>query len=239
MRRYVLYVLSLVIFIHLPFYSSNAQAPMAGDTLTPARYALQFQIAEQFNFRSFDGSVLSIRDYRDGVPDRRWAVSFDASIQHGKQVEETKHDTTTNENRYTQNQISGRLIGQRLSALYHRGPVTAYWAWGLTVPFGFHYQPTKYWRTEVDTSHTTRTQRNTDWIIGVGGQGNLGVEVHWKPWMYWFVEYGVRAEFRYLYGRSKQILPQYTPRHTSINTESTYRFEVSPVRLTLGLAIQF
>jgi len=224
------------------FTSVNAAQPAETDSLPPARYALQFQLDQNFSFSSFEGSVLSVRQFRTGAPDRRWAVSVNGSIT--KSDEEAEHslqtNSTTNENTITMNEINIRLLGQRIHSLYQRGPVTAYTAVGWTFPFGYNYQPKTTRVTTPDTSMEQSRQKLTAWNIGLGAQLNFGVEVAHNDWVYWFVEYGIRSEFQWFHDRL--LVKEFTataPPLKSTNTNNSFVFSLRPAYLTLGLAVMF
>lgn len=170
MGKHLVSIFGLCLFTGI-FTDLSAAQPAATDSLPPAKHALQFQLDQNFSISSFEGSVFSLRQFRSGAPDRRWAVSVSGSIT--KSDGETEHsvqtNSTTDESTDTMNEINIRLIRQRLHSLYQRGPVTAYTAFGWTIPFGYTYRPSTNYR-----ANSLRTKTNlTKWNIGLGGQLNF------------------------------------------------------------------
>ncbi|HKJ68879.1 MAG TPA: hypothetical protein VKA68_13045 [bacterium] len=222
------------------FFTNVSAADQAeADSLPPSRYALQFQLDQNFSISSFEGSVFSLRQFRTDAPDRRLALSVSGNI--GKVAQKTvtsvPTDSTTTKDDVTTNQVTIRLTGQKIHSLLRRGPVTAYTAFGWTVPLGYSFQPAATHSSTPDTTMLQNAVKHTAWNLGVGGQLNFGVEVAHNGWLYWFVEYGIRAEFALSHSKDIRTLPN--PLYERTTTSNDYGVTVSPVSLTLGLAVMF
>jgi len=228
-----------VFFILMSVLLNTSLATPPPDSLGPPNYAIQFQLADNFDFQSFAGSVLSLRQYRDSTADRRVALSFDGSIISQVIEDVARHDTLTLRNDNTVNRLSIRLTAQRLYPHIHRGPVTAYSAVGITVPASFLYRPYRGTQSTADSTEHFRSQFHREWDLGIGGQWNFGVEITHHSWWYWFVEYGVRAEFIWSHSKDRNIWYSRTPTETFIQTENQYEVQITPVGFTLGFAVLF
>jgi|GEM_PF-3980567 len=230
----------LVLSLFTGFVTNVSAADQAeADSLPPASYAMQFQLDQNFSINSFAGSVFSVRQFRTGAPDRRLALSVSGKIGKGAQktVTSVPTDSTTTKDDITTNQVNIRLTGQQIHSLLRRGPVTAYTAFGWTLPFGYSFQPSATHLSTPDTTVLQNAVKHTAWNLGVGGQLNFGVEVAQNGWLYWFVEYGIRAEFTFSHSKDVRTLPN--PLYDRTTTSNDYGVTISPVSLTLGLAVMF
>lgn len=215
-----------------------ADAPKC-DTLSPAHYALQFQLADNFRFTDFQGSILSLRHYRPKGVDRRYGVEFNGDISHTTNKRNISQDSSEAYDNSTTNYVGVRMIIQNLYTLQHRAPVTAYAAVGLSVPFSYQFQPAKHQVTQADTTYLNTTHHNHYMSIGLGAQVNIGAEVSYHSWLYWFVEYGIRAEVRGYYSKGESIQHDMTPISKIMTKNTSYGVRIQPTYFTLGFAVKF
>ena len=210
------------------------------DSLPPATHALQFQLAENFNFTSYAGGTLSLRRFREEAPDCRFGVSIHGGIRRHLRKEGGEPYITMDYTHQTVNTVNLRLIRQRLQSLVQRGPVTAYTALGWTLPLEYAFQPEEtYYTTEPvdDEKHGRRYETWTRLRVGAGIQVNLGVEIRHAPWVYSFVEYGLRSEFTWTYSHQTLMMTGIVRKRT--DTSNAYGVSLETQALTLGLAIMF
>lgn len=186
-------------------------------------YALQFQIGQNFQLSSFQGSVISGKyNFSD-----RDALRLGVSITTNNQDQNglvNHHDQLDNYSSTMKNIINNFSIGlQYIRNNYYRWNINFYYGAGPIIGYNYNDNNTK------DNFGNINRVMNTQWNYGISAMA--GVEWYFLKDMSLSAEYGIMYNYF-----------QETMANTQPNTDSTTKikgFLIQPLGVRFGLSVYF
>ena len=210
------------------------------DTTLAGRWALQFQVNDNFSLKSFQGSIISAKWRRSAHSAFRLGVSLRGHFLDGD-TETSEQDTLINEANREDTNWSFGISGQYITKLDGTEGITPFIGIGPTVSFGgSNDQRTTTFLSQGVVQDRTIDIENRNWQAGVVGV--LGVE--------WFLcseisisaEYGVSIQYRKEESESSFRRRSLNPTdiiEDTIDKTDLSGFEISPQNVLLGVSLYF
>jgi opacity protein-like surface antigen len=217
---------SILTLLFLYFASS---ALFAQDSTSLAgKYALQFQISQNFTLSNFLGSVISGKYHFTNNSAIRLGVTFSSSMDNDGQNIDYQNSTNSASYMAEQNGKSFDITAQYLVYPEVNKKILFYWGAGPRVAYTYSNNKTNHSSTGSPDNYITA--KTNSWTVGV--LGSAGVEWFFTSQMSILAEYGLS----YVYSYSKREKTEgVNDRITDKN--HNYSFGASIVRF--GLSVYF
>ncbi len=200
------------------------------NSLKKGSWAMQFQITDDFNLDSFQGSTLSLKKHTSDGKAWRMGMTLDFST-NDREDEIFYDDTLSNSQDQEANgqyvQLSIQRVfysrpGNRASLFYGLGPMAS-------------YRHTETTRTTDTYGGQTDENDSKDWSAGLAGF--VGVEWFATESISILAEYG--AAFTYHHSDRTTMSRRADPDQSRRNESETHGYDFDPAAIKLGLSVYF
>ena len=216
---------SLIAFLFISITSSNL---FAQDSISLAgKYALQFQISQNFTLGNFLGSVISGSYHLTNTSSVRIGLSYTGTMDNTDKM--NNNDSLSNLENTTNdvNSTSIDLMVQYLVATPVTNNILFYW--GAGPRGGVIFSKTTNNHTQTATQNYANSEKKNGW--SAGAMASAGVEWFFSRQMSLLAEYGI--SYLYTYTKTTTTSGQYTYEIKEYN----YSLGGSSVRF--GLSVYF
>lgn len=214
-------------------YSQGSNEPPVKNSLVKGAWALQFQINNDFDLNSFNGSTFSLK--KQTSPGAAWRLGLSLALSFS---DSDRMQSSGGLESPSESDANSQTIDVTLQRVFYPNPgsrVNLYYGLG---PRGYYRHTwAKQLRDMTDSTSTETINKLNNWEVGVAGV--LGVE--------WFVtknisllgEYGSSLMYSHDKVRGEQTLVR--PDGTRVNATETKTNEVSfgASAVKLGLSVYF
>jgi hypothetical protein len=197
-KYHLIYFYSLLFFILSLASTTNAQIPYL-DSLD-GKYALQFQISENFTLSNFQGAILSGKYQLGKTSAVRLGISLnfdDSSLDEQETIIDTLNPNNESKKNSEGNSVGFTVNSQYIAYLVSTNDVGFYIGSGPTFSFRNYDTESKYSYNSLDDRNTSYS----DDFYSIGLDAIAGVEWSFYKNMSLSAEYGIK--FYYYHGTEK------------------------------------
>jgi len=217
-RKAVLLAGCVILLAAAPASAERGKSPKAGPRV--GRYALQFQLDDNFKLSDFQGAVLSAKYHRSAQSAVRLGLDFDAESEEGKQTTAGEDSASVAERQeFETARLEFKVVAQYVRHSNPGRTVSYYRGGGPFVGFRRH-------KLLTDSSE----QEETRWSAGL--EGVWGAEWALNRSISLLAEYGIAAGY---FSSSREAGRD---AHPDLTSESTgLQVKAGPVRF--GISVYF
>jgi hypothetical protein len=226
--------LSILLFLLFTglLFSQTENSEQSKSSETENVWALQFQILDNFQLSTFEGSAISLKKVLSDCSSLRFGVSINTAISDLD--EENKTTIAKNSQKYDQ-------VSLNISSLYLwntpiKNDVSAYCGIGPTLSFG-HYKTTSKNEGFSDETYIMTENITTENTFGIGVSGVVGVEWFVKDNISILGEYETIAIYNFTKTKTEINYSNSSPNYTDERKGNVFR--LYSVGVKLGVSIYF
>ncbi len=215
-------------FVVILLFSVTVSVNAQDSTSLSGKYALQFQISQNFTLGNFLGSVISGKYNCSGTSAIRIGVDFTTTMGNQSNGNHEFSSGYSSSNLNENNTQSIGVVAQYLWEAPLEDNIQFYYGVGPKLGFGFTHQNSANSSTSSSYIYYKQTSKN----FSVGFLGSAGVEWFFSKKMSLCAEYGLA----YLYNYTKNSI------NTSTSTEQTvriYSYSLRSDNVRFGLSVYF
>jgi hypothetical protein len=228
------YAIVSSLFLVLLIASAPCAQSKADNSLTAGAWALQFEIEDNFDLGSFEGSTISIK--KQTSPGSAWRLGLSVAIN--ARVADNVSDILDSIRNSTDNHSQNQSVGVTVHRLWYPSPdrlVNVFIGLG---PIGsFSHATTGSSNTSASGRFTKDERESWSWSAGVSGI--LGVEWFATRNISLLAEYGTVAEYEHIKNERTQWSYNYGDVFTQDTESTSDAFNFSARSVKFGLSVYF
>ncbi len=212
-------------FVLLLFVSPSLQAQ--DSTSLAGKYALQFQISQNFTLSNFLGSVISGKYHFTNESAIRLGIDFNATMSNESKKTDYNNVNTSENDSYQTNSQTINIITQYIFYPVISDNIKFYYGIGPSIGLGFSKNGTTYNNTGGYFSSRNQTGKS----FSAGVQGSAGVEWFFAKKLSLCAEYALS----YVYSYSKV---EGNPNNDHVE-QRNYNYSFTGNNVRFGLSVYF
>ena len=223
-----LFIISLLVCAGFAITASAGE-----NSLKKGAWALQFQVVQNFQLASFQGSTISIKKHTSDGSALRAGVSMDFSLQDTDGTN-TVNDTIVQSEDSDDNMTSFGFVVQMIKYPNPLAATNLYYGIGPTFAYS-HFKDYQVIEDPIDGDIRSDDRRRTRWYAGVSGV--VGIEWFPRSDISFLAEYGVSL----YYEHTKLTTESWrSPQERTTKTEdNTDGFVLAGSSVKFGLSVYF
>ena len=223
-----LFILSLLVCAGLAITARAGE-----NSLEKGAWALQFQVVQNFQLASFQGSTISIKKHTSDGTALRAGISMDFSLQD-RERSNIVNDTIVQSEDTDDNMTSFGFVVQMIKYPSPSAATNLYYGIGPTFTFS-HSKDYEIIEDPIDGDSRSNDRRWTRWYTGVSTV--LGIEWFPRSNISFLAEYNVSLYYQH----TKTTVETWrsSPERTTKSETSTGGFVLAGSSVKLGLSVYF